>query len=250
MSRLAHVSALISDIYAAALNPEEWPQVMQRALALIGGTAAIVFTRDLNCNTNRFECAAGVEAHLWATMLARQGEPTCLERREQSEPVGTVFQASSAVADAGPVNFIGTLLEKSPTSITGLYIRCRGCTGRADKRSRAMLGLLAPHVRQALCIGRRVEGDASALAQRMQQATGRYGLTPAEVRVVQALLNGCTIERGAQLLGIRPATVKTHLQHVFDKTTARRQVDLIKLIAVPLPAPAADASCRPARLRV
>ena len=135
--------------------------------------------------------------------------------------------------------FIGTLLEKSPTSITGLYIRRPACNGLADQRSRALLALLAPHVRQALCIGRRVEGDASALALRMQQAAGRYGLTPAEVRVVQMLLNGCTIERGAQLLGIRPATVKTHLQHVFDKTMARRQVDLIKLIAVPLPAPPA-----------
>jgi DNA-binding CsgD family transcriptional regulator len=228
MSRLEHVSALISDIYAAALNPGQWPHVMQRALALIGGTTAIVFTRDLNGNTNRFECAVGVDAHRWSSTLAG---------REESAPVGTVFQAGSAAADA---EFIGTLLERSPAFISGLYIRRRGCAGRADMRSRAMLGLLAPHMRQALCIGRRVESDAPALALRMQQAAGRYGLTPAEVRVVQALLNGYTIERGARLLGIRPATVKTHLQHVFDKTTARRQVDLIKLIAVPLPAVAQD----------
>jgi DNA-binding CsgD family transcriptional regulator len=239
MSRLAEVSALISDIYGAALTPGQWPQVMQRALALIGGTAAIVFTRELNCDTHRFECAVGVEAHLWPTTLARQGEPTLFGRREESEPVGRIFQARGAAVDAPgdepawPVEFIGTLLERSAASISGLYIRRRGCAGLADTRSRAMLGLLAPHMRQALCISRRVESDACALALRLQQAAGRYGLTPAEVRVVQALLNGCTIERSARLLGIRPATVKTHLQHVFDKTTARRQVDLIKLIAVP-----------------
>jgi DNA-binding CsgD family transcriptional regulator len=201
---------------------------MQRALRLIGASAAIVFTRDLSCNTNRFECSVGAETHLWASTLAG---------REDSEPLGAIFQASGAARAA---DVLGTLLERSPTLISGLYIRRRGGAGPADIRSRAMLGLLAPHIRQALCIGRRVEGDAPALALRMQQAAGRYGLTPAEVRVVQTLLNGCTIERGARLLGIQPATVKTHLQHVFDKTTARRQVDLIKLIAVPglIPGPA------------
>ena len=234
MSRLARVSALIGDIYGAALNPREWPAVTQRALALIGGTAAILFTRDLNGGSHRFECAVGAEAHLWPVALARRGEPTPLQRREQSEPVEVVFQAvdaDSAHPSAWPMDVIGVVLERSPALLTGLYVRRRSCLGGADTRSRALLGLLAPHVRQALCIGRRVERDTPALALRMQQAAGRYGLTPAEVRVVQALLNGCTIERGAQLLGIRPATVKTHLQHVFDKTTARRQVDLIKLMA-------------------
>ena len=77
--------------------------------------------------------------------------------------------------------------------------------------------------------------QAPDLAVRMREAADRYGLTPAEARVVKALIGGCTIERGAQLLGVRPATVKTHLQHVFDKTAARRQVDLVKLIAEPAP---------------
>ncbi|HWG77033.1 MAG TPA: helix-turn-helix transcriptional regulator [Steroidobacteraceae bacterium] len=240
MSRLAQVSALIRDTYAAALTPGEWPQVMQRMLALIGGTAAIVFTRELNCQIHGFECAVGVEAHLWATALAPQGEAALFRHHEESEPVGTVFSAAAAAVKtpgnqvAWRMEFIGTLLERLPTGISGLYIRRRRCARRADTRSRAMLGLLAPHICQSLCISRRLQSDASAFALRMQQAAGRYGLTPAEVRVVQALLDGCTIERGARLLGIRPATVKTHLQHVFDKTTARRQVDLIKLIAVPV----------------
>lgn len=240
MSRLAQVSALIGDIYAAALTPGEWPQALHRTLALIGGTAAIVFTRELNCDTHGFECAVGLEAHLWATALAPQGEAALFRRREDNEPVGTIFQTPDAAVETPgnqatwPMEFIGTLLERLPTGISGLYIRRRRCAGRADARSRAMLGLLAPHIRQSLCISRRLQSDASAFALRMQQAAGRYGLTPAEVRVVQALLDGCTIERGARLLGIRPATVKTHLQHVFDKTTARRQIDLIKLIAVPV----------------
>ena len=35
----------------------------------------------------------------------------------------------------------------------------------------------------------------------------------------------------ANMLGISQATVKTHLQHVFGKTSTTRQAELVKLIA-------------------
>jgi hypothetical protein len=35
----------------------------------------------------------------------------------------------------------------------------------------------------------------------------------------------------APLLGVSETTVKTHLQHVFEKTGAKRQADLVKLVA-------------------
>ncbi|MGH8179751.1 MAG: helix-turn-helix transcriptional regulator, partial [Steroidobacteraceae bacterium] len=56
-------------------------------------------------------------------------------------------------------------------------------------------------------------------------------LTPAESRVVAVLLTGCTVGGTARTLGIKEATVTTHLQHVFDKTGTRRQVDLAQRIA-------------------
>jgi DNA-binding CsgD family transcriptional regulator len=35
----------------------------------------------------------------------------------------------------------------------------------------------------------------------------------------------------AKMLGISQATVKTHLQRIFDKTGIARQADLVKLVA-------------------
>jgi DNA-binding CsgD family transcriptional regulator len=35
----------------------------------------------------------------------------------------------------------------------------------------------------------------------------------------------------APVLGISETTVKTHLQHVFEKTGVSRQADLVKLVA-------------------
>ena len=58
-----------------------------------------------------------------------------------------------------------------------------------------------------------------------------YKLTPAEMRVVMAVTQVGGIPEVARVLGISEPTVKTHLQHVFQKTGAKRQADLVKLVA-------------------
>jgi len=58
-----------------------------------------------------------------------------------------------------------------------------------------------------------------------------YDLTPAETRVVLRLAGGGTIGGIAGELGVTSATVRTHLQHVFDKTGCTRQTELVRLVA-------------------
>jgi DNA-binding CsgD family transcriptional regulator len=57
------------------------------------------------------------------------------------------------------------------------------------------------------------------------------GLTPGEVRVLHAVLEVGGIREIAAALAISPTTVKTHLRHIFQKTGAKGQVDLIRLVA-------------------
>jgi DNA-binding CsgD family transcriptional regulator len=58
-----------------------------------------------------------------------------------------------------------------------------------------------------------------------------YKLTASEVRVVVAIMKVGSIKAMAEMLGLSQATVKTHLQNVFQKTGLNRQSDLIRLIA-------------------
>lgn len=58
-----------------------------------------------------------------------------------------------------------------------------------------------------------------------------YRLTPSELRVLLAIVDVGGVPGTAEALGIAKATVKTHLHRVFDKTGARRQADLVKLVA-------------------
>ncbi|SFK12389.1 response regulator transcription factor [Methylocapsa palsarum] len=62
-----------------------------------------------------------------------------------------------------------------------------------------------------------------------------YGLTPAETRLLVLVAQGMTVVNAAHALGVSAATVKTHMQHLFAKTGARRQVDIVKLVMSALP---------------
>lgn len=56
-----------------------------------------------------------------------------------------------------------------------------------------------------------------------------YELTPAEAQVFALIVEGLTPAGAAARLGIAISTVKSHLNHVFQKTGTRRQADLARL---------------------
>jgi DNA-binding CsgD family transcriptional regulator len=59
-----------------------------------------------------------------------------------------------------------------------------------------------------------------------------YGLTRAEARVAFAVSAGTSVVAAADVLGVSPNTVKSHLRSVFMKTGMRGQVELARLMAV------------------
>lgn len=54
-----------------------------------------------------------------------------------------------------------------------------------------------------------------------------YGLTRAEVTLVQSLARGFSLEEAAHDIGIAVNTARTHLKHIFVKTGSKRQSELI-----------------------
>ena len=57
-----------------------------------------------------------------------------------------------------------------------------------------------------------------------------YGLTQAEAEIAVRVLRGDGLKPIAEELSVSLATVKTHLQHVFDKTDTHRQAELVRLL--------------------
>jgi DNA-binding CsgD family transcriptional regulator/PAS domain-containing protein len=56
-----------------------------------------------------------------------------------------------------------------------------------------------------------------------------YGLTPAEMRVLEVMLTGTGAAQAADALGISVETTRTHLKRIFSKTRTTRQAELMRL---------------------
>lgn len=61
-----------------------------------------------------------------------------------------------------------------------------------------------------------------------------YGLSPAEVALIDELLQGSAIAVAAEKLGISEHTARTQLRSVFTKTQVHRQSELIRLVLTSL----------------
>lgn len=97
-----------------------------------------------------------------------------------------------------------------------LPLACRG--GRAHKADSAVALVYLLHAALEL------DSAPTVIAK-------TYGLTPTELRVLLAIVDIGGVPETAASLGIGEGTVKTHLRHIFVKTGAVRQGDLIRLVA-------------------
>ncbi len=87
------------------------------------------------------------------------------------------------------------------------------------------LGLLEPAVLIFISAPSRAAGIEGRHIARF------YGLTPAETRLLRALVDGDRMAEYAEGAGITLNTAKTHLKQIFLKTGTRRQTDLVRLFA-------------------
>jgi DNA-binding CsgD family transcriptional regulator/PAS domain-containing protein len=76
-----------------------------------------------------------------------------------------------------------------------------------------------------------VQKAALAARSPLEAIAKTFRLTPMELRVLMAIVEVGGVPEVAEALGIGESTVKTHLGRVYEKTGARRQVDLVKLFA-------------------
>jgi DNA-binding CsgD family transcriptional regulator len=64
---------------------------------------------------------------------------------------------------------------------------------------------------------------------------GLYDLTPAQARLLVALVEGRRLADYAEEAGVSINTVKSHMKQIFEKTGENRQTDLVRrVLADPL----------------
>lgn len=179
--------------------------------------SAVVFVdragRLVHANEPAAHALALREGLVW-----NEGKPRPQDARAAAHLESILAMSGSNGAASGP-----RVLSVTITAAAGELLTVHVITlSRSSRRRPAPAAAVA-----AILVSR----GASDIPQRVQSAANLYAFTPAESRVAQALLGGGTVGSLARTLGISEATVKTHLQHIFDKTGTRRRADLVQLIA-------------------
>lgn len=238
MSDLERITGLIDEIHDAALDGSLWPQALRRMMMLLQAS-----TRALERSESKSAALGEVLERLSSAVLF-------VDRGGRLVHANEAAARTLAVSDV--LNWSGGKPrprdERAAAHLDAILASARrgqvppGCcalsvlhrTQNGERMTVQILPLSAGgrrHLTGPCAAAIIVSQQTWDLPQRLQSAARLYAFTPAEARVVGELLNGCTVSGAARALGIKEATVKTHLQHVFDKTGTRRQVDLAQRVA-------------------
>jgi len=203
------LSALIGAIYAAALDPSLWVAVLRKARALVGGSAAALFAKDMAAKSlDVYYDDGGLDPHykrLYFEEYARLDPFTAGQvAAEIEEPVSTAdllpydeFLKTRFYQEwarpQGLVDFVCAVLDKSATGAAMFGIFRHERDGLADSETRQRMRLVVPHLRQALAIGRSFEGkaaEADLLADTLDGLAAGIFLVDAAGRLAHANAGG------------------------------------------------------------
>ena len=119
----------------------------------------------------------------------------------------------------------------------GTFRRAGGCL-RVSRENRTPLSVLVvPHcsgcswvdvVRPRSIVF--VSDPEEGAAPKCENLHANFGLTPAEAALALEMSKADGLRAAANRLGVSLATAHTQLAHIFDKTGARRQAQLVRLL--------------------
>ncbi|MGH6737317.1 MAG: helix-turn-helix transcriptional regulator [Methyloceanibacter sp.] len=205
MKQAEKVSALIGDVYDAALDPSLWPGVLRKAAAFVGGSSAALYSKDVSSRTGTVYYDDGSldphYTHLYfTTYIKLDPTTTTLLLADIGEPMATrdlipydEFLQSRIykewVQPQGLVDCVNTLLDKSATSLAVFGVFRDRAHGIADEATRKRARLIVPHVRRAVLVSRVIELKTTAadtFAETLDGLNAGMFLVDAGGRIVHA----------------------------------------------------------------
>ena len=207
--RADDLSALIGEIYDAALDPSLWESALLKVRAFIGGSSAALFAKDaVRKSLNVYYDDGGLDPHYKQLYFDKYAEldPFTMGHvmAEVGEPMSTVDILSfdefyktrfhkEWARPQGLVDFACAVIEKSATSVAMLGIFRHERDGIVDDATRRAMRLIVPHIRRAVLIGQVTDlksMEAATLADTLNGLNAGVFLVDESDRVIHANESG------------------------------------------------------------
>jgi DNA-binding CsgD family transcriptional regulator len=218
MGETERLSALIGDIYDAAIDPALWPVVLAHCVDFVGGSAAALFSKDAASKTGDVAYYTGIEDHYRDLYFAKyiKLDPLTVGHYfaevEKPVAVGDIlpyeeFLETRAYREWGQpqglVDVLNVALDKTATSAAMFCVFRHRRNGLVDDEMRRRMALLVPHIRRAVLIGRVINlkrAEAASLADTLDGIGAGMLLVDATGRIVHANVTGHVMLDAADVL--------------------------------------------------
>jgi DNA-binding CsgD family transcriptional regulator len=206
-----HLSALIGNIYDAALDPERWPTVLEAICAFVRGCMANIYSQDAIEKTANRYFTWGHDPHFVSLYLETYAGLNPLLPAQLFFPAGEVYSMADIMSHdemretrfykewlepQGYVDFVGCNLEKSATSVAPLAVVRHMRDGIVDEETRWRMRLIAPHVQRAIRVGKLIDlakVEAAAFGDVLDGLAAGVFLVDSDGRIVHANASGRTV---------------------------------------------------------
>lgn len=205
MHEAERLSALIGDIYDAALDPTLWVDVLRKTRAFIGGWHIALSWKDAVAKRGGSYFAEGdqdpyygqlyfekyikLDPFTMTQFVVEVEEPkSFLEVLSHDELIQTRIYKEWAQPQ-GIVDALMCLIDKSATSVGFLVIFRSAREGFVDDATRDRARLIIPHIRRATLIGKVIDlakAEAASLADTLDGISAGMFLVDATGRIVHA----------------------------------------------------------------
>ncbi len=210
MTNINSFSAMIGDIYDAALDPALWPQALEQATAFVGGCAAGLYSKDSvskSADINR-NFTFGADPDIQKSYMEKYArlDPSTTglfffgvgEIIDTADimPLGEFYETRfyrEWVKPLGWIDAVHSLLEKSTSSYSVVSIFRHESDGPVDAGCRRRMQLLAPHIRRSVLIGKTIQlktAETATFASVLDSVAAGIFLVDATGRLVHANTRG------------------------------------------------------------
>ncbi len=217
MHETERLSALIGDIYDAALQPSLWANVLENAARFVGGPAASVFSKDVAKSVQVFY-QFGIDPGYVQLYVDKYIKLDPSTNSQLFASVGDIISTKDFIAYdefletrfykewAHPqllVDSANAVLEKSATDVAMFTVFRHKRDGLVNGEMRRRMQLLIPHVRRAVLVGRLLErrkSEAAAFADTFDRLSAGMFLVEATGYIVHSNAAGRALLSAGDLL--------------------------------------------------
>ncbi len=138
----------------------------------------------------------------------------------------TIFDEEEKVIEAITAGAAGYLLKGAPVEkiVEGIKDVKAGGSVIQPNLARALLRMIGVKVQQAGESGAPTESTGSAPEAK---SSGASVLTDRELEILQIIAKGLSNNEAAKVLGLSKATIRTHLEHIYEKLDVTNRVEAV-----------------------